>query len=620
LDSLVIWRFTLFATATGHRNASSDVALILDDRRISMIASTFGAKKSFARLLLTLLGSAALIGNDAAACYAQAPITPSGLNTQISTSPTSSLQYDITGGTRPGNGTNLFHSFGEFGVPGNHIANFLNDAGLPTTNILGRVTGGNPSSILGTVQTTGFGSANLFLMNPAGIVFGPNASLNVGGSVNFSTADYFRLGDGVKFTAIPGQHDGLLSSAPVAAFGFLGATPGTITLQGGEIAVSASQNISLVGGDITVHGMPAGVDAPQSVQLKASGGHIHVASVASPGEILVATLETAPNINGKSFGALGTVTLSENAIVETIGGGTIVIRSGRFLIDNSRLSTNVVGPPTEAAGNIQIDADSVLIQNHGVISTSNAGTKSTATERGNISIFADRFVSMTNGATVSANSRGPQNAGNITINGGSQFMSNHSSVAAESLQASGGNITIRATDAIRLANSTISTSIAGDFFSSGGDITLDPRVVTLQNSHLLASAVNGSGGTISIRAGLIFADQNSLMSASSQIVIQSPMASLSGTLAVLPQRFLLAHNLSTRPCAAAHPDGLFSTFRVAGRDMLPAEPGGWQLSPMAHLYGLLPNNRPNVAYNHNRLSHQLTNSIQTARIGAGCPR
>ena len=85
------------------------------------------------------------------------PITSSGLNTQVSKSPANSLQYDITAGTRAG--SNLFHSFGEFNVPTSHIANFFNDSGLATSNILGRVTGGNPSNIFGTLQTTGFGNA-----------------------------------------------------------------------------------------------------------------------------------------------------------------------------------------------------------------------------------------------------------------------------------------------------------------------------------------------------------------------------------------------------------------------------------------------------------------------------
>ena len=132
---------------------------------------------------------------DLTHAQATSPITSSGLGTTVTTS---GNVHAITGGTRPGSGPNLFHSFGEFGVPTNHVANFLNESGLTTSNILGRVTGGNPSNIFGTIQTTGFGSANLFLMNPAGIVFGPNASLNVGGSVSFTTADYLRLADGAK--------------------------------------------------------------------------------------------------------------------------------------------------------------------------------------------------------------------------------------------------------------------------------------------------------------------------------------------------------------------------------------------------------------------------------------
>jgi filamentous hemagglutinin family protein len=85
-------------------------------------------------------------------------------------------------------------------VPINTTANFLNNSGIPTSNILARVTGGNISNILGTIQTTGFGNANLFLMNPAGFLFGPKATLNVGGMVAFTTADYLRLADGGRFT------------------------------------------------------------------------------------------------------------------------------------------------------------------------------------------------------------------------------------------------------------------------------------------------------------------------------------------------------------------------------------------------------------------------------------
>ncbi len=153
----------------------------------------------------------------AAQAQSSAPITSSGLNSVVTASGNS---YNITGGTRPGGGANLFHSFGNFNVPNNNVANFLNDSGLATSNILGRVTGGNISNIFGTIQTTGFGNANLFLMNPAGFLFGPNASVNVGGMVSFTSQITF-VSPTMRFNAVPGPADATLSAAPVAHW-FLG--------------------------------------------------------------------------------------------------------------------------------------------------------------------------------------------------------------------------------------------------------------------------------------------------------------------------------------------------------------------------------------------------------------
>src|SRR4026209_2240638 len=155
---------------------------------------------------------------------AQVPtnITSSGLGTAITQN---GPVHDITGGTR--RGANLFHSFGLFNVGTGDAANFLNDPARPPPKILGRVNSGQTSSIFGTIQTTNFGSANLFLINPAGWIFGATASLNVGGSFHVSTADYIRLNDGVRFNA-DGTNDALLTSAPPAAFGFLGVnSPGS---------------------------------------------------------------------------------------------------------------------------------------------------------------------------------------------------------------------------------------------------------------------------------------------------------------------------------------------------------------------------------------------------------
>ena len=213
------------------------------------------------------------------------PITPSGLNTHIggpTTLPGGKIVYDITGGTRPGNGPNLFHSFGDLKVPSNNIANFLNDSGLPTSNILSRVTGGNISNIFDTVQTTGFENANLFLMNPAGFLFGPTATVNIGGMMTFTSANYLKVADGVRFNTIPtASADLLLSTAPVAAFGFLGFKPGAITVQGSQLSVADDAGISLVGGNITV----------QAGTLTAPSGDVTLISVGKPSN---------PTVGGKS--------------------------------------------------------------------------------------------------------------------------------------------------------------------------------------------------------------------------------------------------------------------------------------------------------------------------------
>ncbi len=120
----------------------------------------------------------------------------------------------------------------------------MNDMQLPTTNIVGRVIGGEVSTIDGTLRTNNpldaadpmnFGSANLWLVNPSGLLLGPNARIEVGGSVSMSTADYLRFeGQASLFDMLSAPDSlGPLSVAPVAAFGFLGPElPAPITVQG----------------------------------------------------------------------------------------------------------------------------------------------------------------------------------------------------------------------------------------------------------------------------------------------------------------------------------------------------------------------------------------------------
>ncbi len=909
--------------------------------------------------------------------------------------------YNITGGTRPGNETNLFHSFGDFSVGTLDIARFQNTTPtLATSNILARVTGGSPSSLFGTVDTLSYGGANLFLMNPAGIVFGPNVTLNVGGSVAFTTANYLRMTDGALFNGLPGPANALLSSAPVAAFGFLGSNPRAITVQGSHLSVFPGQSLSFVGGNITIESGTLGDGTIHAARLVAPGGQINLASVASPGEVLHGTLQSGPNINGDSFTVMGNINLSQGATLDVSNdaAGTIVIRGGQLVIADTTLSSdtdnangsptavdiqvtghmsipdtrgtaaitarstgsgdagevriqsgnldatstskplfalidshttgsgksgdigitttnglNVTGTPTGqmyfidsgtigpgsghggniimtagniglkhtqinsgdfiarslsqeaggSGGNVTITADTLLMShaliatdgyfvgragdltihardiqlnnfsqfsllefegggalritadrlianstqfesetvfgpgggitiaarvvelkngttlrsqtvgdgnagdiritatdhltltdrfidldphdldtlgpyvrptglftnslgnadlgdlgsagsiiittpqleitggarinsttqssgrggdviitptNHVTISgerptevieeglfglgstrasgiytrtvgsefcsgpcgnagnvtimtpsmnlssgavidsgtTSNGrggnitvtasnqiavsgawsvgeptgifsrtiGTTPAAGSGGNISLTAGQSVTISDDASISASSTGSGNTGNISINAGQQFEMRDSSITAKADHASGGNIDIRAVDRIRLVNSTISSSVQGDASTAGGNITIDPNVVVLQNSQVTAEAVQGAGGNITIFTPLYLADSSSLVSASSQrgvngtVTIQNPTSNLSETLGTLPSEAGQAQTLLTQRCAALA-SGQASSFVVAGREQLPADPGGWLTSPFA---------------------------------------
>ncbi|MGC4098488.1 MAG: filamentous hemagglutinin N-terminal domain-containing protein [Nitrospira sp.] len=436
-----------------------------------------------------------------------APITSSGLNTYISdpTSVSGKTHYDITGGTRAG--TNLFHSFGDFNVPNHNIANFLNDTGLATSNILGRVTGGNVSNILGTIQTTGFGNANLFLMNPAGITFGPNASLNVGGSVAFTTANYLRLADNGRFNAVPNTRaDALLSTAPVAAYGFLGSNPGTIIIQGSQLTLSEGNGVSLVGGDITVKSGTLAHGTIQPAIFSAPGGQINFASVASPGTILAGTLKQVSNINGQSFRNLGTVQVLEKSIIDSSGdgGGTVLIRGGHLVIDDSRISANVIGSATaQRAGpniDIQITRDATI--QHAAVLETDVGP-GVAISSGGVRIEADRISIQGVSSTlpisdsppftgIRSNTQGSGNSGNIilTATGNINFSNlttlqstsgfNSSGMAGSTIRAAGnaGNIEL--------------TSKQGDIQLIGG--SQETRVT------VTSQTLNSSGNTGTIIA------------------------------------------------------------------------------------------------------------------------
>jgi filamentous hemagglutinin family protein len=203
------------------------------------------------------------------------PITPASDGTGTVVTPNGN-RFDIQEGSLSQNGANLFHSFQQFGLDSGQIANFMSNPSIH--NILGRVVGGNPSIINGLIQVTG-GNSNLFLMNPAGIIFGKDASLNVPASFTATTATGIGFDGNNWFNAFGENNYQTLIGTP-SQFAFDNSQPGVI-VNAGNLAMQQGQgqNLTLLGGS-----------AINTGQLKAPGGTITIAAV--PGANLVQISQT----------------------------------------------------------------------------------------------------------------------------------------------------------------------------------------------------------------------------------------------------------------------------------------------------------------------------------------
>lgn len=385
--------------------------------------------------------------------------------------------FEITGGARPNSGTNLFHSFEQFNVGMSDTASFTNDAGLPTENILSQVTGGTRSDIFGIIQTTGFPDANLFLINRAGILFGPGSSLNVEGSFHASTADFIELSDGTRFSSTSSSIDTLLTTAPPEAFGFLGEDEASIEVDGGSLTVQPSQNISLVGGDLHVN----------NSKFVASAGTIHMVSVAGQGEAQVqdGVVDLEPE---QSRGAIAISQSDIGDFFSPNDGSYINIAGGEVEISGSFLNANSVNAPGRG---IDIDAEGLALNGAFLFSQTHGSEKG-----GNININARNGVSMLSGL-LDTKTLGLGSAGDISIITEELTLDGAAFVDASSSDVSGaGNINVEASGDVLLTNS--SALFAEGPQTGGGDISVTAENLTIneRGSITTASFAGGSAGQI----------------------------------------------------------------------------------------------------------------------------
>jgi filamentous hemagglutinin family protein len=237
------------------------------------------------------------------------PIIPANDNTQT-TVIVNGDRIEINGGTRSGDGLNLFHSFEQFNLNTNQIADFLATPQLQ--NILGRVIGGDPSIINGLIQVS-HGTANLYLMNPAGIVFGRDAALNVSGDFFATTATAIGFNGNSWFEAF-GQNDYFSLTGNPRQFAFELPQPGAI-INAGDLSVQAGRNLTLMGGNVVNTG---NIAAPDGTILIQSVPGTNLVRLSQPGSLL--SLEIVPprdSNNQVSFTALELPSLLAGSSVET---------------------------------------------------------------------------------------------------------------------------------------------------------------------------------------------------------------------------------------------------------------------------------------------------------------
>ncbi|MDB9490781.1 filamentous hemagglutinin N-terminal domain-containing protein [Dolichospermum circinale CS-534/05] len=438
----------------------------------------------------------------------KAQLTPDNtVGSTTSSDTVKGLNSDIIegGATR---GTNLFHSFTNFNVDAGKGVYFSNPADI--NNILTRVTGSSQSNIFGTLGV--LGNANLFLINPNGISFGPNAQLDLKGSFVASTADKIVF-DNYQFTTTNPTAPPLLTVNIPLGLGFRD-NPGDINidLKGSTLAFNNGQGLkvpqdktlALIGGNVNINGN--GVDAEGlRAGILSPGSQIQLGGLTQTGTV---------NFNENFYSTFpqgvtrGNVSLSNGAEinVRAAGGGSITINSRNLNVnEDSRVRAGIqknLGSVNAQAGNIDINnIEQVTIDNAVIANIVDEFGKGNA---GDINIHTSSLT-LKNGSTINtsvfaASSEG--NAGNVTIDTANLTLENGNFISADtSGKGNAGNVAIQATEGVNVRG-WLSSDVKGTAQGNSGGITIDTANLTLENGGYISADTYGKGnaGNVAIKA------------------------------------------------------------------------------------------------------------------------
>ncbi|AFZ56310.1 S-layer family protein [Anabaena cylindrica FACHB-243] len=468
--------------------------------------------------------------------------------------------FNILNGIEKGN--NLFHSFSNFSVPTGGSATFDLTNTPNITTIFSRVTGGNISHIDGLIQTlNGNNPASLFLMNPNGIVFGQNASLNIGGSFVGTTANSIKFADGIEFSAVTANTTPLLTMSVPIGLQF-GGHPGTISVEGtghnhklngtspvsgltssNGLNLSSEKTLALVGGDLFLN----------SSFLSAPGGRIELGSITQGNVNINLTSQALTLSYPHDNYSFGNIQMSQRAVASVRGTtpGSIQIQGKQInLLDGSLVVVQNLGSQT--AGDITINATESL-QVIGMSSDfqSSSGIVNETLQAGaagNIAITTPKLT-IDQGAIVINRTYNSARSGNIVVkanevsvggidpanpslfpifgvlmaatygsgHGGDLWLSTDrltifggGNVGTRSFATgNGGNVNINA-DTVQVSSlntlpgSLLISLLSANTFSSGdaGNLQIDTRTLSIQDGGLVSvSTINiGNAGNLTINA------------------------------------------------------------------------------------------------------------------------
>lgn len=373
-------------------------------------------------------------------------------------------------------GDNLFHSFGRFNIGLDESATFTGPDAVKA--VISRVTGGDLSRIDG-VLSSAINGADLFFLNPAGVVFGPNAMLDVSGSFHVSTADFLQMGESERFYATPSEGE-ILSAAPPGDFGFLEGTPGRVVIDG-HLEVEWGETLTIVGGDVDINGSLTSAEG--RIQVKTQGDN-------------TATLTGTIDVSGDR-------------------GGDVFIQAGRFYSSGGRIFAETYWDMD--GGTVEIQAGSVDLEDGSLIS----GQTYDYGHGADVIIKAEDAVSLSGadeygGASLvttvtELEEEGAGDAGDIRLSGNRILLADGARITSSSIgDGAGGNISLTAQETIRLfgndengRGSQIESSGQGMYSGKAGDIEISAADIELTDGALVNSSTFGigDGGDIALRAG-----------------------------------------------------------------------------------------------------------------------